>query len=143
MAYLSLGLDHNEPVDTFVQAQGPTPGSSIRQVSQNFDPQATWRLDVTLRGVSTFITSLQIFVREIVKGIIPIESILDTLLRVTRFPPVLCAIARLRDAGGVTPNSSMANLNLLMDVFSAISSSIATNHRCASVLPRPNTARSW
>ena len=126
-----LDLDSREPLDIFVQAQGPRPSTSLGQVSENFNPGQDWGLDVSLRGVSTLMTSLQILMSEINRKNVGINSVLDALLRITRFPPALLAFTHLH-AGWINDQTSMEHLHLIIDVFNILCRSMVPEWQCAT-----------
>ena len=145
MRDLDFGLDPREPLDIFVQIQGPRMNTNLGQVGENFNAGQDWGLDVSLRGVSTFITSLQILIKEIERNNISINSVLDTLLRVTRFPPTLLAFTHLH-ASGVVPHTPMEHLHLLVDVFDALCKVMVPEWLCVSDTSRLEGSRqviSW
>lgn len=145
MQDLDFGLDPREPLDIFVQTQGPRPNASLGQVSESFDPAQHWRLDVSLRGISALITSLQILIKEIDRKNIGIDSVLNALLRITRFPPVLLAFVHLREDGVEAP-ASMEHLHLLVEVFDVLCRSMVPEWICATETSRLEGARqvvSW
>jgi hypothetical protein len=148
MRDLGFGLDSAEPLDIFVQIQGPPPEARLNQVDENFSSDQVWGLDVSLRGLSTLIASLQVLIEEIGRENIGIklESVLDVLLRITRFPPVLLAFKDLWEGGLGAHTRSMEHLHLIVDVFDALCKSMVPEWMCSTKSSKLEGARqviSW
>jgi hypothetical protein len=131
MSELGLGLDPNEPLDVFVQVQGPPQGANLGQVGENFNPKDSWGLDTSVRGLSTFVCSLKVLLQEIDRSNITVEAVLDALLRITRFPPALLAFTHLH-AAGLGPYTEAHHLHLLIDVFHALCKTMVPEWICNS-----------
>ncbi|KAG9237468.1 hypothetical protein BJ875DRAFT_395206 [Amylocarpus encephaloides] len=99
---LGLKGSKSAPLDIFVEHIGPEPRTLLDQLisdSHNIDPKSVWSFNSTKRGISTFVTSLQILFKEIEQDRCNLDGILEVLLELTHFPPVLLAFKAVYDSG--------------------------------------------
>lgn len=133
LADLGLSGTAREPLDIFVQLLGVQERKSLSQVSETMTPQAAWGFNTTLRGISTFVTSLSILLEEIEKGEVEVETVLDALLEVTHFPPAVLAFQAVYDKGlGYGSNADVGSVLLLADLFNSVCKSMVPDWICGS-----------
>jgi hypothetical protein len=120
-----------EPLDVFVQLVLPTHETfSLSQLLRSTYPRDIWGLDASQRGVTTFATCLHVLFKDIARGHISVETILDVLLELVRFPPVLLAFEELRSTGMNDYSTDFSSFQLLAEVFSAICSTMVPDWVC-------------
>lgn len=126
---LGLRGDKYDPLDIFVEFRGPLyPNFSALMI---YEPKDSWSFDSTKRGISTLITSLQILFKEVEDGRCNIECILEVLLELTHFPPLLLAFQFLHETG-IGNNTSTDPLILVASAFHALCSKITPSKMCQS-----------
>jgi uncharacterized protein YegL len=114
----AIGNEH-EPLDVFVELTGPESRESLSQLSLSTDPKRLWSFDSTTRGMSTFITSIQMLLEEIERGHCSLDEVLEVLLELTHFPPLLLAFQSVHETGigNMTP---IGPLLLVASAFHAL-----------------------
>ena len=133
LAGLGLSGTIRRPLDIFVQFFGDQELKSLSQVSESVTPQVAWGFNTTLRGFSTFVTSLSILLEEIERGNIDLDTVLDALLEVTHFPPAVLALQTVYDKGlqyGI--DAHVESLLLLADLFNSVCKSMVPDWICNS-----------
>ncbi|CAG8978849.1 hypothetical protein HYALB_00008504 [Hymenoscyphus albidus] len=92
----SLEIDTTKPLNVFVEVVDQQPRNGI--IAKAIDPKETWEFKSTKRGFSKFVTSIQMLVNEIKSGRCNMDSILDVLLELTHFPPLILAFKAVYEA---------------------------------------------
>ncbi|PMD22611.1 hypothetical protein NA56DRAFT_644802 [Hyaloscypha hepaticicola] len=123
----------HEPLDIFVEFTGPNYDSQhhLSQLSLSTDPKRLWSFDSTSRGMSTFITSLQILLKEIERGHCNLDEILEVLLELTHFPPLLLAFRTLHETG-IDNRTPIEPLLLVASAFHALCRRMIPSKICQS-----------
>jgi hypothetical protein len=116
---LGLRGGKDEPLDIFVEFTGPEPQQSLSQLSLSTSPKKLWSFDSTTRGMSTFITSLQMLLKEIERGHCTLDGILEVLLELTHFPPLLLAFRSIHETG-IDNRTPVSSLLLVASAFHAL-----------------------
>ncbi|KAJ2905988.1 uncharacterized protein MKZ38_003471 [Zalerion maritima] len=109
----------SKPLDVFVQLLGSRMPRTWNQLSDlgSRSPFDAWGVNVSRHGLSTFVSSLAILMREIERGAAELERVLDLVFRLTGFPPATIAFRQLYESGAGPHSYSVPALLLLMDVF--------------------------
>ncbi|KAK3935915.1 hypothetical protein QBC46DRAFT_396303 [Diplogelasinospora grovesii] len=125
---MGLAGSSRKPLDIFVEIVGPTSRNALSQVSVSTtsNPGTVWDFNASPRGFSTFVTSLAILLKEIEQTNVELESVLELLLQLTKFPPVLTAFCKVQDTGLEKQNVDVGALLLVADLFS---------HVCEAMVP--------
>ncbi|RDL38800.1 Uncharacterized protein BP5553_03140 [Venustampulla echinocandica] len=128
-----LGLKGNRrgPLNIFIEFVGPERRLSLNHLSSSNDPKSLWNFDSTIRGMSTFITSLQILLKEIERGNCSLDGIIEVLWELTHFPPLLLAFRAVHESrlGSEAP---VGPLLLVASAFHAICRRMVPSEICPS-----------
>jgi uncharacterized protein YegL len=116
---LGMGGNKHEPLDIFVEFTGPETQQSLSQLSPSTDPKRLWSFDSTNRGMSTFITSLQMLLEEIERGHCTLDGVLEVFLELTHFPPLLLAFRSVHETG-IDNRTPVGSLLLVASAFYAL-----------------------
>ncbi|KAF2462058.1 hypothetical protein BDY21DRAFT_330369 [Lineolata rhizophorae] len=100
LADLDLPGDQKAPLDIFVAVTSDCESSSNKL-------QEKLAFECTERGIATFMTSLQVLLREVEQGKLHINNFIEALWALTHFPPALIALKRINDHGVGVDGSSL------------------------------------
>lgn len=128
---LGLSGSKHEPLDVFVEFIGPDPRVSLDQLSSSTEPKTLWSFDSTKRGMSTFVTSLQMLLKEIGNGHCSLDGILEVLLETTHFPPLLLAFRSVHETG-LDTRAPAGPLLLVASAFHALCRRMVPSKICQS-----------
>lgn len=128
---LGLRGGKHDPLDIFVEFTGPLRPSFHTPSLMATELKDVWSFDSTKRGMSTLITSLQILFKEIGDDRCNIEGILEVLLELTHFPPLLLAFKSLHDTG-IGEGISTDPLLMVASAFRALCAKIVPSKICKS-----------
>ncbi|EPE30278.1 UBC-like protein [Glarea lozoyensis ATCC 20868] len=126
---LGLRGSKYEPLDIFVEYIGPDARVSLNQLSPLFSPRTVWNFNSTSRGFSTFVSSLQILCKEIERGRASLDGVLEVLLELTHFPPLLLAFKAVYDSG-IDGNTPAGPLLLVATAIQALCRRMISSKLC-------------
>lgn len=128
---LRLRGSKHEPLDIFVEYVGPNVRTSLNQLSPLCCPRTAWNFNSTSRGFSTFISSLQILCKEIERGRASLDGVLEVLLELTHFPPLLLAFKAVYEAG-IDENTPAGPLLLVAAAIQSLCRRMVPSRLCPS-----------
>ncbi|KAL5320182.1 hypothetical protein ACEPPN_010983 [Leptodophora sp. 'Broadleaf-Isolate-01'] len=121
----------HDPLDIFVEFTGPESPKTLSQLSLPSDLQSLWSIDSTKLGISTFVTCIKMLLKEIERGRCSLEGILEALLELTHFPPLLLAFSSVHETG-IDTRAPVNPLLLVASAFHALSSRMVPSEICDS-----------
>ncbi len=97
----------------------------------DFDPAARLGLDATPRGVCTFLTSLDMLLKNMKKDKVKLDTFSDVMLRFTLFPPAVSAFAEIYKDGKIGAGN-LGHVQLLAHVFDVLCGFVVPEWNCAA-----------
>jgi hypothetical protein len=128
---LGIQGSKNQALNVFVDFNGGHDSISLSQLSSNPDPQSLLGFDSTKRGISTFVVSMQMLLKEIDDGHCTLDGILEVLLELTHFPPLLLAFKDVHETG-INASMPVSSLMVVASAFHALCARMVPSKICTS-----------
>jgi hypothetical protein len=131
--FTDMGLrgSKHAPLDIFVEFIGPEDRFALSMLSRSTNPRDLWSFNSTNRGMSTFVTSLQVLFKEIARERCSLDGIGEALLELTHFPPVVLALEAIYESGFGNHTQS-GPLLLVASAFYALCRMMVPQSMCVS-----------